>query len=265
MIKLVSLFSGSSGNAILISGKETKILVDAGLSGAKIENALRSIGENICEIQAILISHEHMDHIMGAGVLARRYGIPIYANRNTWEAMGNIINTRKIRPECIRFFKTGDVFGIGDLEIHTFNTPHDAVEPVGFNFFCSGRKVTIATDMGHMNEKLLSNLEGSDMILIESNHDIEMLKTGRYPWPLKRRIMGDRGHLCNDVAARVVAHLAAQGTRKFLLGHLSKENNFPELAFETVKNALMERSIIVGRDVYLGVAMRDRVSEAISV
>lgn len=171
----------------------------------------------------------------------------------------------EIKAECIRFFRTGDVFNIGDIEVHTFNTPHDAAEPVGFNFFCNGRKVTIATDMGHMNETLLSCLEGSDMILIESNHDVEMLKLGRYPWPLKRRILGDKGHLCNEVAAQVVAHLAANGTKKFLLGHLSKENNIPELAFETVKNALMERSIIVGRDVYLGVALRDRVSEVISV
>jgi len=265
MFTLVSLFSGSSGNAIFISGNNTKILVDAGLSGTKIERALSSIGEDICNIQAILISHEHMDHIMGAGVLARRFGIPIYANKNTWNAMANIINIRKLHPNCIRVFDTGDIFSIGDIEIHTFRIPHDAAEPVGFNFLCNGKKLTVATDMGHINSNLLSNLEGSDMILIESNHDIEMLKMGRYPWPLKRRIMGDRGHLCNDVAAQVVAYLASMGTKKFLLGHLSKENNFPELAFETVKNALMEKSIIVGRDVYLGVAMRDRVSEAISV
>lgn len=263
MITLVSLFSGSSGNAIFVSAGNTKILVDAGLSGKKIEAALSSIGENIRNIQAILISHEHMDHIKGAGILARRFGIPVYANKNTWNAMACTIN--EIDPRCVRFFKTGDIFGIGDMEVHTFNTPHDAAEPVGFNFLFNGRKATIATDMGHMDKELLSCLEGSDMILIESNHDVEMLKTGRYPWPLKRRILGDKGHLCNDVAAEVVAHLAATGTRKFLLGHLSRENNIPELAFQTVKNALLEKSIIVGRDVYLGVAWRDRVSDVISV
>jgi len=263
MITLVSLFSGSSGNAIYVSNNNTKILVDAGLSGKKIEEALSSIGEDIRDIQAILISHEHMDHVMGAGVLARRFGIPIYANKRTWDSMYGTL--KNIKPECIRMFNTGDNFYIGDIEIHTFRTPHDAAEPVGFNFLYNGKKVTIATDMGHMNSSLLSCLEGCDIILIESNHDIEMLKMGRYPWPLKKRILGDTGHLCNETAAQVVAYLAKMGTKKFLLGHLSKENNFPELAFETVKNALLEKSIIAGRDVYLGVAHRDRVSEAISV
>lgn len=263
MITLVSLFSGSSGNAIYVTNNNTKILVDAGLSGKRIEEALFSIGEDIRDIQAILISHEHMDHIMGAGVLARRFGIPVYANKRTWDNMYGVL--KNIKPECIRVFNTGDNFCIGDIEIHTFRTPHDAVEPVGFSFLHKGKKVTIATDMGHMNSTLLSCLEGCDMILIESNHDIEMLKMGRYPWPLKKRILGDTGHLCNDTAAQVVAYLAKRGTKKFLLGHLSKENNFPELAFETVRNALLEKSIIAGRDVYLGVAHRDRVSEAISV
>jgi len=263
MITLVSLFSGSSGNAIYVTNNNTKILVDAGLSGKRIEEALFSIGEDIRDVQAILISHEHMDHIMGAGVLARRFGIPVYANKRTWDNMYGVL--KNIKPECIRVFNTGDNFCIGDIEIHTFRTPHDAVEPVGFSFLYKGKKVTIATDMGHMNSTLLSCLEGCDMILIESNHDIEMLKMGRYPWPLKKRILGDTGHLCNDTAAQVVAYLAKRGTKKFLLGHLSKENNFPELAFETVRNALLEKSIIAGRDVYLGVAHRDRVSEAISV
>ena len=263
MITLVSLFSGSSGNAIYVTNNNTKILVDAGLSGKRIEEALFSIGEDIRDVQAILISHEHMDHVMGAGVLARRFGIPVYANKRTWDNMYGVL--KNIKPECIRVFNTGDNFCIGDIEIHTFRTPHDAVEPVGFSFLHKGKKITIATDMGHMNSTLLSCLEGCDMILIESNHDIEMLKMGRYPWPLKKRILGDTGHLCNDTAAQVVAYLAKRGTKKFLLGHLSKENNFPELAFETVRNALLEKSIIAGRDVYLGVAHRDRVSEAISV
>lgn len=263
MLTLASLYSGSSGNAIYVSNKNTKVLVDAGLSGKKIEEAISSIGEDIRNIQAILITHEHSDHIMGAGVLARRYGIPIYANNETWDAMRNAL--KKIDPGCIRVFNTGDVFNIGDLEIQAFRIPHDAVEPVGFNISHNGKKVTIATDIGHLSKSLLSCLEGSDIVLIESNHDVEMLKVGRYPWPLKQRILGDAGHLCNEMAAEVVSYLAKRGTKKFLLGHLSKENNIPELAFETVKNALRERSIIAGQDVYLSVALRDRVSEKISV
>ncbi len=263
MIKLASLYSGSSGNAIYISNEKTHILVDAGLSGKRIEESMAMAGGDIRNIQAILISHEHIDHTLGAGILSRRFGIPIYANQRTWEAMRKQLN--KIKPECIRMFNTSQVFNIGDLEVCAFSTPHDAAEPVGFNFRCQNKKVTIATDIGHMDETLLSNLEGSDMILIESNHDIEMLKMGRYPWPLKQRILGDSGHLCNEVAGKVVAYLASRGTQKFLLGHLSAENNFPELALQTVKNALSEKSITAGKDVYLSVALRDRVSEAICV
>ncbi len=263
MLKLASLYSGSSGNSIYISSKSTHILVDAGLSGKRIEKSMASIGASIKNIQAILISHEHMDHILGAGVLSRRYGIPIYANEKTWEAMR--VSLKKIDPDCIRIFLTGQPFKIGDIEINTFSTPHDAIEPVGFNFCCNKKKVTIATDIGHIHKSLLNNLVGSDMILLESNHDIEMLKVGRYPWPLKQRIMSDKGHLCNDMAAKVVAYLAANGTKKFLLGHLSKENNFPELAFQTVKNALTEKSVAAGRDVYVGIAYRDRVSESLIV
>lgn len=263
MIKLASLFSGSSGNAIYISNESTHILVDAGLSGKKIEESMAAAGGDIRKIQAIVISHEHIDHTMGAGILSRRFNIPIYANQRTWEAMRNQL--KMINPGCIRLFNTGQPFSIGDMEVRPFSTPHDAVEPVGFNFICDNKTVTIATDIGHMDKTLLSNLEGSDMILIESNHDVEMLKMGRYPWPLKQRILSDLGHLCNEMAGKVVAYLATRGTQKFLLGHLSAENNFPELAFQTVRNALHEKSIVAGKDVYLGVAYRDRASEVICI
>lgn len=263
MIKLASLYSGSSGNAIYITNNNTHLLVDAGLSGKKIEESLASTGVNCRDIHGILISHEHMDHVLGAGILARRYNIPIYANQKTLDAMGSQL--KKVPAECIRTFVTGQSFEIGDIQIRSFPTPHDAAESVGFNFHYENKKVTIATDIGHIHKTLLQSLEGSDMILIESNHDIEMLKVGKYPWPLKQRILGDTGHLCNELAGKVVAYLATKGTQKFLLGHLSKENNFPELAFETVKSALQEKSIIAGKDVYLGVALRDRPSEAICV
>ncbi len=263
MIKLASLFSGSSGNAIYITNNNTHLLVDAGLSGKKIEESLASTGVNARDIHGILISHEHMDHVLGAGILARRYNIPIYANQETLKSMA--AQLKKVPAECIRTFVTGQSFEIGDIQVQSFPTPHDAAESVGFNFHYENKKVTIATDIGHIHKTLLQSLEGSDMILIESNHDIEMLKVGRYPWPLKQRILGDTGHLCNELAGKVVAYLATKGTQKFLLGHLSKENNFPELAFETVKSALQEKSIIAGKDVYLGVALRDRPSEAICV
>ena len=196
MIKLASLYSGSSGNAIYITNNNTNILVDSGLSGKRIEESIAYVGGCMQDIHGILISHEHTDHILGAGILSRRYNIPIYANNKTWNAMRS--NLKKIPDGCIRTFRTGECFEIGDITVRSFPTPHDAAEPVGFNFECGNKKVTVATDIGHIHDELLANLEGSDLILIESNHDVQMLKVGRYPWPLKQRILGDSGHLCNE-------------------------------------------------------------------
>jgi len=263
MIKVCSLFSGSSGNCIYVSYNDTAILIDAGVSGKRIEAALESIGESVDNIEAIFITHEHSDHISGAGILSRRHNIPIYANSQTWSAMRSELG--KIKAESIRYIELGELTTLGDITIKSFPIPHDAVCPVGYNILINGKKLTIATDIGHMNNELLSNLEKSEMVLLESNHDVEMLKTGRYPWPLKQRILGDKGHLCNDMAGKVVAHLAKCGTKKFLLGHLSKENNFPELAYRTVCNALRDIKINPEKDIYLEVALRDRASNILYI
>ena len=258
MIKLASLFSGSSGNCIFISDGETRFLVDAGLSGKTIEAAMETVGEKLADLNGILITHEHGDHTKGAGILSRRYKIPIYANTGTWSSIGTQLG--KIAPDLRRVFVTGESFFVGNVEISPFPIPHDAKEPVGYNFFVNKRKITVATDIGHMNNALLARLANSDMILLESNHDIEMLKVGPYPWPLKQRILSEHGHLCNDMAGKVVAYLAENGTKCFLLGHLSHENNFPELALQTTCNALNEKNIKPGMDVFVEVAHRDRVS-----
>jgi len=261
MVKVCSLFSGSSGNCIFISSGDTSVLVDAGVSGKRIEEALEQIGESIKSISAIIVTHEHNDHICGAGILARRHRIPIYANSMTWDAMRPFLG--KLRPEHIRVTEVGKPFTVGDIEIVAFPIPHDAACPVGYNFFIDGKKITVATDIGHVNDGLIRWLEESHMILLESNHDLQMLITGKYPWHLKKRIMGDYGHLCNDHTGKVVAHLAQKGTKYFLLGHLSKENNYPELAYQTVCNALMEKKIYPDKDVFLDIAYRDRVSKVI--
>jgi phosphoribosyl 1,2-cyclic phosphodiesterase len=263
MIKICSLFSGSSGNCIFVSYNETAILIDAGVSGRRTEIALEGIGESFEKIAGIFITHEHSDHISGAGILSRRYKIPIYANTATWTAMRPFMG--KLNSEHIRPIEVGEIKTIGDISVRSFPIPHDAACPVGYNVFIAGRKLTIATDIGHMDDLLLANLEKSDMILLESNHDIEMLRTGRYPWPLKQRILGDRGHLCNEMAGQIVAHLAQCGTKRFLLGHLSQENNFPELAYRTVCNALLEKKINPSKDVYLEVALRDRSSNVMYI
>ncbi|MGI6085024.1 MAG: MBL fold metallo-hydrolase [Acetivibrionales bacterium] len=263
MIKVCSLFSGSSGNCIFVSYNDTAVLIDAGVSGRRIEAALAGIGESFDKIAGIFITHEHSDHISGAGILSRRHNVPIYANPTTWMAMRPVLG--KIKTEFVRYIELGGSVTIGDITIRPFSIPHDAACPVGYNIYVNGKKLTIATDIGHMDKELLSNLEQSEMVLLESNHDVEMLRTGKYPWPLKQRIMGDNGHLCNDIAGQVVAHLARSGTKRFLLGHLSKENNFPELAYQTVRNALMDIKINPEKDVYLEVALRDRTSNIIYI
>lgn len=262
-MRLCSLYSGSSGNAIFVGTGKTKLLVEAGLSGKKIAEALCSIGESPSEISAVLVSHEHTDHIRGAGILSRRYDLPIYASEGTWKAMEHVIGPVL---ECNkRIFSSYAPFEIGDITITPFPIPHDANEPVGYSFSSAGKKVTIATDIGHISMDLLRNFEDSDLLLLESNHDLEMLKMGPYPWPLKQRIASRHGHLSNDAAGEVVAYMAERGTKKFLLGHLSKENNFPELAYQTVYSVLCEKCVNIGSDITLDVALRDRTSKVIEI
>lgn len=263
MIKFCSLYSGSSGNCIYLATDCTKILIDAGLSGKKIIEALCSIGEKPSELSAILVTHEHSDHTRGVGILSRKFDIPVYANENTWKAMEQDLGPIKVENK--RCFNTGVQFGLGDVEVRSFGIPHDAAEPVAFNFFAKGKKITTATDIGHINKELLKYIENSDLLLLESNHDIEMLKVGPYPWHLKKRILGDHGHLSNEMAGKLVTYLAEKGTRRFLLGHLSRENNFPELAYQTVFNMLNDKKINIGTDILLDIALRDRASKVLEL
>lgn len=262
-MKFCSLYSGSSGNSIFVASGETKLLVEAGLSAKKIIEALCSIGEKPSDISAVLVSHEHSDHIRGAGILSRKFNLPIYASEGTWRGMEQMIGPVL---ECNKkVFLSYAPFDIGDITVTPFPIPHDANEPVGYSFSTCGKKVTIATDIGHISMELLNNFINSDLLLLESNHDLEMLKVGPYPWPLKKRIAGEHGHLSNDAAGEVIAYMAEKGTKQFLLGHLSKENNFPELAYQTVCNALCEKKLQAGTDYTLDVAHRDRVGRVIEI
>lgn len=256
MINFCNLYSGSSGNSTLFSSAQTNLLIDAGVSGKKTEEALKSLGISPYDIDAIIISHEHTDHIKGAGILSKRYDIPVYANENTWQVMCRSI--KQISVKNMRSFTTGEAFCIKDTCIMPFNIPHDAIEPVGFCIFAGNNKVCIATDMGHITQEFTENAEKSDLLLIEANHDIEMLKCGPYPWELKRRILGDKGHLSNDAAAEIVVHMARKGTKRFILGHLSRENNFPELAHQTVCNFANQNGITPNLDITLDVALREQ-------
>ncbi|HHW57142.1 MAG TPA: MBL fold metallo-hydrolase [Clostridia bacterium] len=259
-MKFCSLRSGSSGNAIYINHKDVHILVDAGLSGKTIENALRSIGVDPHSLSAILITHEHRDHIIGAGILSRRYNIPIYANKATWEAMKRGI--KEIKDDNRRYFATGEIFEIGEVKIMPFKKPHDAAEPVGFSFKAGGKKVSIATDLGYMTRGVANNLMDSDIVLLEANHDVQMLINGSYPWPLKKRILSDVGHLSNDAAGETLLKLFKMKTIGMVfLGHLSKNNNRPELAFYTVTSMLKKE----GLKFNVKIALREIESEIIEI
>ena len=258
-LTLCPLFSGSSGNSIYISCGGAKILVDAGMSAARIEAHLREIGVDIREIDAILVTQEHVDHVRGLGVLARKYGLPIYANGGTWD--GILLRESGIPLRCVRTFYTGEDFYIGGVNVHPFPIPHDANEPVGYAFDCKGLRCAVATDLGHISDTWVSAITGCQAIVLEANHDVEMVNRGPYPSHLKRRILGRKGHLNNEDCAKVLTQLIPAGTKAVFLSHLSQDNNLPELAYNTVCGALYEAGYDVGEDVRVTVSRRDKVSD----
>ncbi len=258
-IQFCSLASGSSGNCHFLTDEESSILIDAGLSGKQIQGKLQEISKDPNRLSAILISHEHSDHIQGAGILSRRFNIPIYANEGTWLGMESKLG--KLSSENIKVFNTAKCFNIGDIQIKPYSISHDANEPVGFCLEGQGIKISIATDLGHMTEAITSEIKDSHLVVLESNHDVEMLKAGSYPYYLKRRILSNEGHLSNDAAGYAIVDLVKHNVKNVLLAHLSKENNFPELAMATVKNILEFNQISIGRDLVLDLAHRDRVSQ----
>lgn len=232
MFSFCSLFSGSSGNCSFVQTDTTKILIDCGESAKKIINSLLEINVNIEDIDAILITHEHIDHVKSLGTLSKKYDIPIYVNIETLNAMPEQKN--KICINNIHFFDFSDDFYIGDLKIHPFHIPHDAANPCGFNIYNNEKKISIATDIGHITPEIITNLEHSTFLLLESNYDPNILKCSQYPYHLKERIAGPYGHLSNSIAGQTISHLLNTGLKTVMLGHLSKENNFPELAYKTV-------------------------------
>ena len=256
-LSVIPLFSGSSGNAILISSGRTKILIDAGVSGKRLEDAFASAGENLCDVSGILITHEHSDHIQGVGVISRKYSIPVYATVPTWQACGDKLGS--VHARFSRIISKSN-FYIDDLLIEPYAIPHDAVDPVGYCVALGTRKVAVATDLGHFPKAVEFRLHACDLVLLEANHDTDMLASGRYPYDLKKRIKSNHGHLSNQDAADAAVKLAAAGVSSILLGHLSKENNSEKLAFRTVTDALMAHGITPGRDISLGLAFRDRVT-----
>lgn len=262
-MRLTSLFSGSSGNCLLVEEGYTKFLIDAGLSGIKIRNALCSIGVDPCEISAILVTHEHSDHIAGVGILSRKFNLPIYSNFETQNSMLPFLGT--VKDENLRLFENYEPFEIGELRITAFESSHDAADPVGFRITDGNRTLVVATDIGTITPKIASNIFGAASVFIEANHDIKMLREGSYPYYLKQRILSERGHLSNEDCGLFCRELIENGTERVMLGHLSLENNTPNIAFDTVDGKISKHKIKRGLDYLLGVARRDCASEVLEV
>lgn len=235
-----TIASGSSGNCLYAGNQDSHILIDAGVSGKRIKEGLEGFGVNPAELDAILITHEHIDHISGLGVMARKYKVPIYATEKTLVQIEHTKSVGKIPTELFRVVKPDDTYRIGDIHIRPFSISHDAQDPVSYVLGCGGIKIGMVTDLGYFDEAIVDELKDSDILYIEANHDIHMLQVGPYPYYLKQRILGNKGHLCNEMAGRLIKELYSRRLKNVILGHLSRENNFPELALEAVRNEFME-------------------------
>ena len=262
-LRFAPLFSGSSGNAIYVGCDNAHILVDAGMSGTRVAQALQDIGVQPGQLDGILITHEHSDHIKGVGILSRKYNVPIFATSGTWTAMNGKIGV--ISPNNVRVIDPENNFFLGPVEIMAFSTPHDAADSVGYTFGLYGAKFSLATDIGCVRDSWLKHVMGSDAVLLESNYDPDMLHAGSYPYELKKRILSRRGHLSNDDAGETAVKLIKAGAKQIVLGHLSKENNFPQLALQSTHMQLIAAGIEPGEDADVLVAERDATTGIFAV
>lgn len=245
-LQISILASGSTGNSLFIQSKKKKILVDAGLSGKKITELLHSVGQKPEDLDALFVTHEHSDHIKGVGVLARKYHLDVYANEKTWAAMSKTVGKIDVCQKQI--FEMGKTLTFGDLDVESFGVSHDAAAPQFYRFHKDGKSFVVLTDTGYCSDRVRGIIQNADAYLVESNHDLEMLRMGSYPWSLKQRILGDKGHLSNDDGALVMTDVIGDKTKRIYLGHLSKENNMKEIAHVTMENILKEHDLGVGYD-----------------
>ena len=264
-MRMVSIASGSSGNCIYIGSESTHILVDAGISNKRIEQGLNEIGLKGGEMDGILITHEHSDHIKGLGVVARRHGIPMYATKGTIDAIMENRSVGEIDGSLFRVIRPEVPFRIGDMTVQPISTSHDAADPVAYVMRREQKSMAVITDLGKYDDYIVDKLQGLDVLLLEANHDVHMLQVGVYPYYLKQRILGEKGHLSNELSGQLLSRVLHDRFRKVVLGHLSKENNYPQLAYESVKMEITMADVpYKGSDFPVEVARRDEVSELIS-
>lgn len=232
---VTTLASGSSGNCALISEGDTHLLVDLGISCRRVTAALGELGVDPARLAGICITHEHSDHICGLANFTKKYRVPVYTTAGTGRQLCYRV---AFLEELIRDVSPGESFQAGGLTVESFPTLHDAAQPCGFAFSNGSRKAALVTDLGVVTDEVLDGVRGADLLVVEVNHDVELLKRGRYPYSLKQRILGDRGHLCNEAGAALARTAAEEGAHTLVLAHLSAENNTPALARQAVLAAL---------------------------
>lgn len=262
MLELCTLASGSSGNSLLVTDGRTHVLVDAGISCRRICTGLKELGVEPTELAGVLITHEHSDHISGLTTLTKQLKLPVYASPGTGRQLCYRI---AFLEELLRPVAPGEGFSVGGLAIESFPTSHDAAESVGYALSAGGRKAAVVTDLGYVTEAVLRGIRGADLLVAEANHDVEWVQSGPYPYHLKARILGDRGHLSNEAGAELAWTAVEGGARTVVLAHLSHENNTPARAHEVVRGVLERRGAAVGRDVALEVAPRSEKSRRYTV
>ena len=240
IVKICILASSSAGNSAFVATDRTRVLVDAGISRREIGRRLAAIGEDVTRLDAVLVTHEHSDHTSGLAAIAKGSGgrTPVYLTHRT----APCLEWGESLPPLEKF-QAGCAFTVGDFDIQSFTIPHDAVDPVGYTLCAQGIKIAIATDLGYMPDSLRIHFRDTDVLLLESNHDLEMLRVGPYPWPVKQRVMSRRGHLSNEVAATFVRHQLDTRVSTLILGHISEHNNHPELVRRMAETALRGRTL----------------------
>ncbi|WML42449.1 MBL fold metallo-hydrolase [Neobacillus sp. PS3-40] len=248
-LHLSVLASGSTGNAVYVEDGQHSFLVDAGFSGKQMEALFQKIDRDISKLSGVFVTHEHSDHVKGIGVIARKYKLPIFANEKTWMAMDGMIGEIPTEQKFIFDMETSKSFGA--TEVESFGVSHDAADPMFYVFHHSGKKLVIITDTGYVSDRMKGIISNADAYVFESNHDVQMLRMGRYPWSVKRRILSDVGHVCNEDAAIAMGEVAGDNTKKFYLAHLSMDNNMKELARMSVTQTLESQGIIVGEQFQL--------------
>lgn len=264
-MQFASIASGSSGNCLYTGNDDTHLLIDAGISKKRIEDGLKGFGVEPGDLDAVLITHEHSDHIKGLGVLARKYGLPIYATRGTIMEIRRQRSLGEIDESLFREIRAGESFRIGNMDIHAFAIPHDARDPVSFRVDDGKIRIGTVTDLGYYDESILAALKDCDLLYAEANHDIRMLETGPYPYQLKVRILGNYGHLSNESSGQMIRCLLNEKLQRVILGHLSKENNYPDLALKAVQYELENSFMQNGERPEICVAPRDSALEIITI